>query len=128
MTSELMSLTAVTVLTGVMWMPYVLNMIMVRGFRDAVGYPPDPVPLAPWAQKMKAAHANAVENLVIFGILVLVADAAEVSTDVTVIACQVYFWARVAHALSYTFAVPLLRTVAFLTGFACQALLAVALL
>lgn len=128
MTSELQSLVAVTVLTAVMWVPYVLNMIIVRGVVDAVGYPPDPAPLSPWAQKMKAAHANAVENLVVFGILVLVANAAGVSTEATVMACQVYFWARVAHALSYTFAVPWVRTLAFLTGFACQVVLAVALL
>ena len=43
-------------------------------------------------------------------------------------ACQVYFWARVVHAFSYTFGVPWVRTVAFVVGFGCQAVLAVALL
>ena len=92
MTSELMSLTWVTALTAVMWMPYILNMIVVRGLTDAVGYPDNPAPLAPWAQKMKAAHANAVENLVVFAALVLIADAAGVSNDTTVMASSVYFW------------------------------------
>ena len=128
MTSELMNLTAVTVFTAILWMPYILNMIMVRGLVDAVGYPEDPAPLSPWAQKMKAAHANAVENLVVFAALVLIANAAGVSNDATVMACQVYFWARVVHALSYTFAVPWIRTLSFVTGFACQMVLAVALL
>ena len=98
MSSELMSLTAVTVFTAVLWMPYILNLIAVRGIMDAVGYPEDPDPLSPWAAKMKAAHANAVENLVVFAALVLIANAAGVSTDATVLACQVYFWARVVHA------------------------------
>jgi uncharacterized MAPEG superfamily protein len=128
MSSELMSLTAVTVFTAVLWVPYVLNMIAVRGLKDAVGYPSDPLPLSPWAAKMKAAHANAVENLVVFATLVLIANAAGVSNDATVLACQVYFWARVVHALSYTFGVPWVRTLAFATGFGCQMVLAVALL
>ncbi len=128
MSSELMSLTAVTVFTAVLWMPYILNLIAVRGLMDAVGYPDNPAPLAPWATKMKAAHANAVENLVVFAALVLIADAAGVSTDATVLACQVYFWARVVHAFSYTFAIPWVRTVAFVVGFGCQMVLALALL
>ncbi len=37
MTSELMSLTWVTTLTAIIWMPYVLNLIAVRGLMDAVG-------------------------------------------------------------------------------------------
>lgn len=120
MTSELMSLTWVTTLTAVMWIPYILNMIAVRGLTDAVGYPVDPKPLAPWAAKMKAAHANAVENLVVFAALVLIANAAGISNSTTVLACQLYFWARLVHLLAYTFAVPWVRTIAFVVGFGCQ--------
>ena len=104
MPSELMSLTWVTTLTAIMWMPYILNMIAVRGLTNAVGYPTDPAPLSPWAAKMKAAHANAVENLVVFAALVLIANAAGVSNSTTVLACEVYFWTRLVHFLSYTFA------------------------
>jgi uncharacterized MAPEG superfamily protein len=120
MTSELMSLTQVTTLTAVMWMPYILNMIAVRGLVDAVGYPDNPKPLSPWAAKMKKAHANAVENLVVFAALVLIANAAGVSNDITVMAANLYFWARLVHLLSYTFAIPWVRTLAFVAGFACQ--------
>jgi len=120
MTSELMSLTWVTTLTAIMWMPYILNMIAVRGLVDAVGYPDDPNPLSPWAAKMKAAHSNAIENLVVFAALVLIADAASVSNATTVLACQIYFWARLVHLLSYTFAIPWVRTIAFAAGFFCQ--------
>lgn len=127
MSIELTYLTWVTALTAVMWIPYILNMIMVRGLIDAVGYPSDPAPLSPWAQKMKAAHANAVENLVVFAALVLTANAVGVSTDSTVMACQLYFWARVVHFASYTFAIPWVRTLSFLVGFAGQAMLLLAL-
>ena len=120
MTSELMSLAWVTTLTAIMWMPYILNLIAVRGLVDAVGYPEDPKPLSPWAAKMKASHSNAVENLVVFAALVLIADAADVSNATTVLACQIYFWARLVHLLSYTFAIPWVRTLSFAAGFACQ--------
>ena len=123
MSSELMSLTWVTALTAVIWMPYVINTIMVRGLVTAVGYPDEPKPLSPWAAKMKAAHANAVENLVVFATLGLSANAAGVSSETTVMACTVYFWARVLHLLSYTLAIPWVRTVAFVIGFGCQAAL-----
>lgn len=128
MTSELMSLTAVTVVTAFLWIPYTLNMIAIRGLKDAVGYPQDPKPLSGWAAKMKAAHSNAIENLAVFATLVLIANAAGVSTEATVLACEVYFWARVVHVLAYTFAVPWVRTLAFATGFGCQVVIALALL
>jgi len=113
MTSELTSLVWVTALTAVLWVPYILNAIMVRGLIDAVGYPENPKPLAPWAERLKKAHYNAVENLVVFAALVLVLDAVQVSNSTTVMACQVYFWARLVHALVYCFGVPWLRTLAF---------------
>lgn len=120
MNNELMWLTWVTALTAVIWIPYILNTIAVRGLVDAVGYPDDPKPLSPWAQKMKAAHYNAVENLVVFAALVLIANAAGISNATTELACQVYFWARVVHLAAYTFAIPWVRTLAFATGFVCQ--------
>lgn len=128
MTSELMSLTAVAVLTAVLWMPYILNTIAVRGIVDAVGYPEDPKPLSAWASKMKAAHANAIENLAVFATLVLIANAAGISSASTVMACEIYFWARLLHVASYTLAVPWVRTVSFAVGFGCQVVLALALL
>ena len=123
MTSELMSLTWVTALTAVLWMPYILNTIVVRGLLDAGGYPEDPKPLSGWAVKMKAGHANAIENLVVFATLVLIANAAGVTNDVTVLVCEIYFWARLLHVIAYTFSIPWVRTLAFVAGFGCQAAL-----
>lgn len=124
MTTELMYLAWVSTLTAVMWMPYILNLIAVRGLIDAVSYPEDPKPLSPWAERMKRAHSNAVENLVVFAALVLVVHLSGANNAMTALACEVYFWARVAHFLVYTFKIPLLRTLTFAVGFACQILLA----
>lgn len=128
MSSELTSLIWVIALTAVAWVPYILNVIMVRGLVDAVGYPEDPKPLAPWAQRMKAAHYNAVENLALFAPLVLVLNALGISNDTTVLACTVYLWARVAHMIVYTLGIPWLRTLAFTAGWLCVVALLLQLL
>jgi uncharacterized MAPEG superfamily protein len=124
MKTELLYLAWVTVLTGLMWVPYILDRIAVWGLTEAVGYPENPKPQSPWARRMMKAHVNAVENLVIFAALVLAAQAANVTNDVTATACVVYFWARVVHLAAYTFAVPWVRTLAFAVGFCAQAVIA----
>lgn len=120
MTPELFYLSLTTLLTALLWIPYTLNMITVRGLADAVGYPEHPRALAAWAARLKNAHANAVENLVVFAALVLVADALAVSGPATAMSSMVFFWARLVHAVSYTFAIPWVRTLAFVVGFLSQ--------
>lgn len=128
MTSELMSLTWVVALSAVMWVPYIVNSIMVQGLVDAVGYPDNPKPLAPWAARMKKAHYNAVENLVVFATLVLTLNAAGISNETTVLACNIFFWARLVHLVVYTFGVPWLRTLSFTLSWLCIVALIVQLI
>ena len=85
MKTEITRLVQVTAMTGALWIPYVLNRVVVRGICGTVGYPQAPKALAPWAERLRAAHANAVENLVVFAALVLAAQAAGISTPVTVL-------------------------------------------
>jgi uncharacterized MAPEG superfamily protein len=127
MTKELMWLTLTVILTGVMWVPYILDRIMVRGLMGAMANPSRrDKPQSDWAQRLYFAHTNAVENLIIFAPLVLILDALGHSSTATVIACAVYFWARLAHAIVYTLGVPILRTLAFAVGFAAQVVLVLA--
>ncbi|MDQ6627640.1 MAG: MAPEG family protein [Pseudomonadota bacterium] len=120
MKTELAYLTYVTVFTALLWVPYILDRIATRGLLDAVGYPENPKPQSPWARRLMKAHANAIENLVVFAVLVLVAVAAGVSNSVIAGAAVVYFWARVVHAVAYTAAVPWVRTLAFAVGVAAE--------
>ena len=124
MSIELRYLALVTILTGLTWVPYILNTIMVQGLVNAVGYPENPKPLAPWARRMKLAHYNSVENLVVFASLVLVAHAAGISNAAIASSATVYFWARVVHLAAYTFAIPWVRTAAFAVGVGSQACIA----
>jgi uncharacterized MAPEG superfamily protein len=127
MSRELMWLTLTVILTGILWIPYMIDRAKVRGLMAAMDNPSrNDKPQSPWAQRMYFAHTNAVDNLVIFAPLVLILDDIGYSTQTTVIACAVYFWARLAHAIVYALGVPVLRTLAFLVGFAAQAVLALA--
>ena len=125
---ELLYLALVTALTGLLWVPYILDRLAVRGLLDAVGYPENPKPQSPWAQRLMKAHTNAVENLVVFAPLVLLAHVAGITSPVVGAAAMVYFWARVVHAAAYTFAVPWVRTLSFAVGFFAQAAIAWVLL
>jgi len=124
MKTELFYLALVTALTGLLWVPYILDRIAVRGLLSAVGYPENPRPQSPWAQRLMAAHDNAVENLVVFAALVLTANAMGISNGAIATASMVYFWARVVHVLAYTFAIPWVRTLAFFAGWLAQAVIA----
>jgi len=124
MKTELLYLVWTTVFTGLLWVPYIVDRSMVRGLIDAVGYPENPKPQSPWAQRLMKAHANAVENLVLFAALVLTAHALDLSGGAIATAAAVYFWARVVHAAAYTFAVPWVRTLAFAVGWFALAVIA----
>jgi len=127
MSSELYWLTLTVILTGLLWVPYVLDRIMVRGLMGAMANPsPGDTAQSAWAQRLQCAHANAIENLVIFATLVLTLQAMQHSTESTVIACAVYFWARLAHAIIYSAGIPVLRTLSFAVGFLAQVTLVLA--
>ncbi len=113
MSDELAILAHTILFTALMWVPYILNQIAVRGLVNAVGYDPNPTPLADWAVRLKAAHYNAVENLVIFAPLILMVEILDIGTIATSMSAMVYLIARIVHAITYTLAIPYLRTLSF---------------
>ena len=113
MTPELKYLALIATFTALMWIPYILDVITRNKLSDAVGYPSAPLKMSPWAERMKKAHYNAIENLAPFAAIVLVAHAAGVSNAATAAAAAAFFWARIVHAVSYTLAIPWLRTLSF---------------
>jgi uncharacterized MAPEG superfamily protein len=128
MKTELTYLVYVCLLTGLMWLPYILDRIVKWGLPDAVGYPAHPKPVSAWAVRLKAAHANAVENLVVFAPLVLVANVVGVTGSATATAAIVYFWARLVHAIAFTLGIPWVRTLAFTAGMVCYVTMATKIL
>jgi uncharacterized MAPEG superfamily protein len=126
--AELFWLTLTTVLTGLIWLPYILDRFAVRGVMTTLDNPsPRHKPQTAWAVRLMNAHINQIENLVVFAILVLVLDALAISTPATVLACAVFFWARLAYLVVYTLGVRVLRTLAFTVGFLAQLALVLAI-
>ena len=129
MSKELYWLMLTVAMTGLLWVPYVLDRIMVRGAMGATANPsPNDKPQSPWAQRMNAAHANTVENLVVFAPLVLTAQALNLHTANTVLACALFFWCRLIYVAVYTAGIPVARTLAFVGGFVAQVMLVLAIL
>ncbi len=112
------------ILLLVMWLPYIINTVMIRGLAQAMGYPAQPKPLSPWASRLKAAHYNMVENMVIFAPLVLLLAQLEGFTAATAQATVVFFWARLAYAVIYAVGIPYLRTLVFATAWVATVVLA----
>jgi uncharacterized MAPEG superfamily protein len=128
MPKEIFWLMWTIILTGLMWVPYILDRSSVRGLAVAMGNPsPSDKPQSPWAQRMMAAHTNAVENLVLFAPLVLIAHALQISTATTVAACAVYFWARLAHFIVYALGIHVLRTLVWTVSWLALVVLVLAI-
>jgi uncharacterized MAPEG superfamily protein len=109
-------LAATCVLTALMWLPYGLELIAHQGLMSAIGNRDGLREPAPWAARVRRAHANAVENLVVFAAVLLIAQATAVKPEVIAAAGQIYFWARLIHFLSYAAGIVLVRTLAFVGG------------
>jgi uncharacterized MAPEG superfamily protein len=128
LTPELYWLTLTVIMTGLLWLPYIFNRMLVRGVVGTMANPSrDAKPHAAWANRLMFAHDNAIENLVVFAPLILILNGIDYSTKWTVYASAVYFWARLAHIIVYTLGLPVFRTLAFTVGFLAQAVLALAI-
>ncbi len=122
MTSEIYWLSLTAALTAALSLPYVIN-IMARqwpgqGLR-LLANPPEPGSdrfAWAWGRRAEGAHYNAVENLVAFAPLAVAAHMTGTSNEITALACQVYFWARLIHAPFYILGVPYVRTLAWTVG------------
>lgn len=117
--AEIYWLTATILMTALFWVPVIVNRIIEIG-AWATLKPPALKPKALWAERLMRAHANAIENLVIFAPLVLIVHVAGINTSITATVCLIYFIARLIHVLAYVAAIPIIRTLAFVAGFICQ--------
>ena len=126
MKPELFWLALTATMTGLFWMPYILQRAIKLGFPGAFQTPKmlDPPVESEWAQRAKRAHANGVENLVVFAALVLTAQAAGVSNATTVLWSAVYFWCRLGHYVILTLGIPYLRTMIWTVSWVAEMVIA----
>ncbi len=71
-----------------------------------------------WVGRAQRAYRNMAESLLPFAALVLVAHAAGVSNDMTVVGAKLFVYARMAYAVVYIAGIPWLRTAVWTAGFA----------
>lgn len=117
MTPDLMWLAYTAALTAILWVPYVLGIVVSNGIMTP-GYYNDPTPseLPAWVKRCNRAHINAVESLVPFAAVVLIANVANIANETTAMWAMVFFYARLAHAVVYWIGIPYLRTLIFAVG------------
>ena len=96
---------------------YVMGLSQVpQGWAWGFGNRDTPLEIPAWAARAKRAHANLVENLAPFVILVLVAHVAGKANATTALGATIFFWARIAHFVIYTVGIPYVRTLVFALG------------
>lgn len=79
------------------------GLMMQAGSRDSLAEP------TVLRLRLLRLTANMQENLVMFAAVVLVANAAGVSNETTVMGASIFLYARVAHAIIYGFGWPMIR-------------------
>ena len=117
MTPDLTYLAWTAALTALLWVPYILGRFSVVGMPTADIYRDPTLPDLPaWVKRCDRVHLNAVESLIPFAAVVLVAHVGGVANETTAFWAMVYFWARIAHAVVYWIGIPYVRTAAFAVG------------
>ena len=118
MTTDLTYLAYTAMLTGALWIPYVIAQVVTNGLLTPANYvDPTPRPLPAWGKRADRALMNSVEVFAPFAALVLAAHVAGKANATTAFWSMFFFWARVSNAVVYLLGLPFIRTVAFTAGF-----------
>ena len=129
MSPELTYLVLTALLTLLLWIPYITALIVQMGLGPALMDTEHEFRLEQaWARRAQRAHANAVENLVVFAALIAAVELANANTALTATLAMVFFLSRLAHAVIYIAGIPVARTLVFAVGVVCQVLIALSLL
>jgi len=120
MSTELKYLALTALLTGSLWIPYVVSQVVTNGFLTPPNYvDPTPRPLPPWGKRADRTYMNAVETFAPFAALVIAIQFASKNDAMTAFWAMSFFWLRVAHAIVYLAGIPYIRTLVFVLGYVC---------
>ena len=118
MTTDLTYLAYTAMLTGALWIPYVIAQVVTNVLLAPANYvDPTPRPLPVWGKRADRALMNSVEVFGPFAALVLVAHVGGKANATTAFWSMFFFWSRALHAVVYLLGLPYIRTVAFTAGF-----------
>jgi len=100
-------------------MEVIRSQLVLRGKVPANGFTPDNANLSPFMQRLARAHANCLENLPIFGGLLLIAIVTG-GTSITDPLAYLFLGARVFQSLVHLISVSSLAVTIRFTAFALQ--------
>jgi uncharacterized MAPEG superfamily protein len=100
-------LTLVQAVVAVMGAQMQVGLPMLAGNREKM---PE---MLGWAGRAQRAHRNMLENLVLFAVLVLVANVTGKANATTALGAELFFWSRIAYAAIYLAGIPWIRTAAW---------------
>jgi len=123
MTPEMMYLVWTVALTFILALTAVNGVMLQVGLPKLAGNREHMPEITGWAGRAIRAHRNMLESLVLFAILVLVAQIANIHTGMTLLGAQLFFWGRVAHAVIYIAGIAWARTLAWAVSVAGLVLL-----
>ena len=123
MTVELSMLFWATILTFVQVLAAVALANMQVGLPELAGNR-EGLSLSSIAGRAKRAHANMLENLILFAALVLVVQIAGLNNDLTALGAQIFVVARLVYAVIYIAGVPWLRTATWFVAVIGMAMIA----
>ncbi len=123
MEPELFYLVLSVGLCGILWVPTVIERVIRIGLTETVGNNLDTKDLPGWVERLKRTHRNLVDNIVIFGTLVLILQSIEKNNDTTGLAALIFFYARLIQTISHIFGIVWVRTVSFVIGWLATAVI-----
>lgn len=127
MTTELTMLAASVALLILLVAVLTVTGLREVGFGPLAGSRDHLPPPGRFLARARRCVDNHREGLTMFAPLVLIAAAAHISTPMTVLGSQLFFYSRVAHALLYLTGAPLIRPLVFTVGMAGTIMILVAL-
>lgn len=90
--------------------------VMAQGPKAMAGNRDDLPPPKPFQGRTMRALQNHMEAMALFAPLVLIAAVQNVSSDMTVLGARLFFYGRVAHAVTYLIGIPGVRTAVWLVS------------
>ena len=116
------------VLTFVLIMIPATISLLANGMPVAVGSRDDCPEPSTYCKRTLRLRDNMLENMALFAPIVLIAAAMDISNATTVLGAQLFFYARVAHAITYLAGWPWIRTALWTVGVIGAAMIAIELI
>jgi len=124
MTPEILALTILSMFAAAMWMPFIIGVTTTSptaASPESFIRPTDLNTLKPWVHRAHRAHLNLIEQLVPFGLVVIIAHIQGISTSLTQSAAIAFVAIRLIHAIGMISGIARfpIRPLIFTAGFLC---------